>query len=44
MVSEFFFYQPGLIALVWLCVLLQWMWPSAPRMAQKLMRPRGHST
>src|SRR5215471_17010420 len=28
MVSHLFFYQLTLIALVWLCVLLQWMWPS----------------
>ena len=30
MVSALFFSPLGLIALVWLCVLLQWMWPSAP--------------
>src|SRR6266581_9157447 len=30
MVSHLFFYQLTLIALVWLCVMLQWMWPSAP--------------
>src|SRR5215475_15110634 len=28
MVSALFFYQLGLIALVWLCFLLQWAWPS----------------
>jgi hypothetical protein len=28
-VSELFFYQLGLIALVWLCFLLHWVWPSA---------------
>jgi IS1 family transposase len=28
MVSNLFFYQLGLIALVWLCVLLHWAWPS----------------
>jgi hypothetical protein len=28
MVSDLFFYQLGLIALVWLCVMLQWAWPS----------------
>src|SRR5215475_4184057 len=28
MVSHLFFYQFTLIALVWLCVMLQWMWPS----------------
>ena len=25
-----FFYQLTLIALVWLCVMLQWVWPSDP--------------
>jgi IS1 family transposase len=29
MVSELFFYQLGLIALVWLCFLLHWVWPNA---------------
>jgi len=29
MVSPRFFYQLALIALVWLCVMLQWVWPSA---------------
>ncbi len=28
MVSPLFFYQLTLIALVWLCLMLQWMWPS----------------
>src|SRR5215510_10873502 len=28
MVSHLFFYQLVLIALVWLCLMLQWMWPS----------------
>src|SRR2546429_6515123 len=28
MVSHLFFYQLTLIALVWLCLMLQWMWPS----------------
>ena len=28
MVSHLFFYQLGLIALVWLCVILHWVWPS----------------
>jgi len=31
MVSHLFFYQLVLIALVWLCVMLQWAWPSDPR-------------
>ena len=30
MVSHLFFYQLVLIALVWLCLMLQWTWPSAP--------------
>ena len=29
MVSHLFFYQLVLIALVWLCLMLQWIWPSA---------------
>jgi len=29
MVSELFFYQLAWIALLWLCCLLQWVWPSA---------------
>src|SRR4030095_7957736 len=28
MVSHLFFYQLTLIAFVWLCVMLQWAWPS----------------
>src|SRR6516165_4170600 len=30
MVSPLFFYQLTLIALVWLCLMLQWVWPSDP--------------
>src|SRR5262249_19080396 len=30
MVSHLFFYQLVLIALVWLCLMLHWTWPSAP--------------
>src|SRR4029453_9982533 len=30
MVSPLFFYQLVLIALVWLCLMLQWAWPSDP--------------
>src|SRR5499427_8983387 len=29
MVSHLFFYQLGLVALVWLCLMLHWVWPSA---------------
>ena len=28
MVSHLFFYQLVLVALVWLCLMLQWVWPS----------------
>ena len=28
MVSDLFFYQLVLVALVWLCLMLQWVWPS----------------
>src|SRR5256886_8732391 len=30
MVSHLFFYQVVLVALVWLCVMLHWAWPSDP--------------
>src|SRR5436853_4098227 len=30
MVSHLFFYQLALVVLVWLCVMLQWVWPSDP--------------
>jgi hypothetical protein len=30
MVSHLFFYQRTLIALIWLCVMLHWTWPSDP--------------
>jgi IS1 family transposase len=30
MVSHLFYYQLALIALVWLCLMLQWAWPSDP--------------
>jgi IS1 family transposase len=33
MVCHLFFYQLVLIALVWLCVMLQWVWPSTPAAA-----------
>jgi hypothetical protein len=33
MVSPLFFSQLTLIALVWLCVMLQWAWPSDPAAA-----------
>ena len=33
MVSPLFFYQLVLVALVWLCLMLQWAWPSDPATA-----------
>src|SRR5262249_14586539 len=30
MVSHLFYYQLALIALVWLCLMLHWAWPSDP--------------
>src|SRR5262249_25148443 len=30
MVSHLFYYQLVLVALVWLCFMLQWAWPSDP--------------
>ena len=33
MVSHLFFYQLVLIALVWLCLMLHWVWPSDPAAA-----------
>jgi IS1 family transposase len=33
MVSHLFFYQLVLVALVWLCLMLQWAWPSDPAAA-----------
>ena len=30
MVPVLFFYQLGLVALIWLCVMLHWAWPSDP--------------
>ena len=43
MVSHLFFYQLVLIALVWLCVMLHWAWPSdpAPR-ARRHQSPHPH--
>ena len=40
MVSPLFFYQLTLIALVWLCLMLQWMWPSASAACPTLPEPR----
>jgi hypothetical protein len=46
MVSHLFFYQLTLIALVWLCVILQWAWPSDSAAACPTTlapHPHGHS-
>ena len=47
MVSDLFFYQLGLIALVWLCFMLQWAWPSdtavcPPPLESTPPRPKRH--
>ena len=39
MVSPLFFYQLTLIALVWLCVMLHWMWPSDSAACPTLPEP-----
>ena len=39
MVSPLFFYQLALIALVWLCLMLHWMWPSASAACPTLPAP-----
>jgi hypothetical protein len=45
MVSHLVFYQFGLIALVWVFLMLSWLWPSEPAAARpmtpKLLMPRG---
>jgi IS1 family transposase len=37
--SHLFFYQLTLIALVWLCLMLQWMWPSASAACPTIPQP-----
>src|SRR6266446_9448436 len=39
MVSALFFSQLGLIALVWLCVMLQWAWPSDTALCPPPLEP-----
>src|SRR5215831_9997206 len=39
MVSPLFFYQLVLIALVWLCLMCHWMWPSAPATCLPIPKP-----
>jgi len=40
MISPLFFYQLVLVALVWLCVMLHWAWPSDPATAQQPTPPQ----
>jgi len=42
MVSDLFFYQLGLIALVWLCCMLQWAWPSDTAVCPPPPEPTPH--
>jgi len=39
MVSHLFFSQLVLVALVWLCVMLQWAWPSDPAACPTTLDP-----
>jgi IS1 family transposase len=39
MVPALFFYQLALIALVWLCLMLQWAWPSARTLSPTTPEP-----
>jgi len=39
MVSHLFFYQLVLVALVWLCLMLHWAWPSAPAVCPMTPEP-----
>jgi hypothetical protein len=39
MVSHLFFYQLTLIAFVWLCVMLQWVWPSDSAACPTIPKP-----
>src|SRR5499433_3879505 len=40
MVTHLFYYQLTLIALVWLCVMLHWVWPSDPTPCPPTLEPR----
>jgi hypothetical protein len=42
MVSDCFFYQLVLVALVWLCLMLQWVWPSDRATALVQRHPSSH--
>ena len=39
MIPDLFFYQLVLVALVWLCLMLQWVWPSDRVTAQPTPPP-----
>jgi IS1 family transposase len=39
MVPDLFFYQLLLVALIWLCIMLQWVWPSDPAMCPTTPEP-----
>ncbi len=39
MVSHLFFYQLVLVALVWLCAMLHWAWPSDPAACPTTLDP-----
>ena len=39
MVSPLLFYQLALIVLVWLCLMLQWAWPSARTLSPTTPEP-----
>jgi IS1 family transposase len=39
MVPDLFFYQLLLVALIWLCVMLHWVWPSDPTMCPTTPEP-----
>ena len=39
MVPALFFYQLVLVALVWLCLMLQWAWPSDPAVCPTTPEP-----
>jgi hypothetical protein len=39
MISPLFFYQLVLVALIWLCVMLHWAWPSDPAMCPTTPEP-----
>ena len=42
MVSDLFFYQLVLIALVWLCLMFHWIWPQPPLRACRHRSPHPH--